>query len=159
MKSNRGFTLVEVLIALFVFGVITAIAGLNLHAYTLNRNLKSAARDIASDFAVCKQKAISESATYQIIFNVSGGSYTIQTTTGVPPAITKSVTSFGTDITIVTVAFGAASSTTVNFDARGAVTPLGNAAGDRVVLRNSRNSTATITVTAMGRTYVTFNIQ
>jgi prepilin-type N-terminal cleavage/methylation domain-containing protein len=150
MKPSKGFSLIELVIAIFVIGFIAAIAGLNLHAYTLNRNLKSAAREIASDFTLCKQKAASESNTYQIVFNVAGGSYTIQTTTGVPPAVTKSVSSFGKDITINNQTFGGA----VNFNSRGTVTPAGN-----VILRNSRNSTATITVTTMGKTNVTFNIQ
>ncbi|MEN6317791.1 MAG: prepilin-type N-terminal cleavage/methylation domain-containing protein [Syntrophaceae bacterium] len=159
MKTSKGFSLIEVLIALVVFAVIGTIAGLNLHAYTLNRNLKSAAREIASDFFLCKQKAASESTTYQIVFNVAGGSYTIQTTTGVPPAVTKSIASFGKDITIASASF---TGSTVNFQSRGAVsTPSGalNVGGDSVVLQNSRNSTATITVTTMGRTNVTFNIQ
>jgi prepilin-type N-terminal cleavage/methylation domain-containing protein len=161
LQHHKGFSLIELIIVICVFGIIAAIAGINLHAYTLNRNLRSAARDIASDFTLCKQKAVSESKTYQIVFNIAGGSYTIQTTTSNPPAVTKSVSSFGSGITIVSAAFGG-SSTTVNFDSRGTVsTPSGslNASGDTVVLRNSRGSTATIRVFTMGKTYVTFNIQ
>lgn len=162
MQSRKGFTLIELIIVICVFAIIAAIAGLNLRNYALNRNLKAAARDIAADFAICKQKAVSESATYQIVFNITGGSYTIQTTTGVPPAVTKSVTSFGRDITMVSAAFGTASSTTVNFDSRGTVsTPSGslNAGGDTVVLQNSRGSTATIRVLTMGKINATFTIK
>ena len=159
MKSSKGFTLIEVLVALIVVGIIAAIGGLNLHAYTLNRNLKSAARDIVADFAACRQKAISENTVYQIVFNVAGGSYTIQTVTGVPPAVTKSLSAIGRDISIVNATFGTASSQTVSFDTRGIIAPLGNAVGDGVILKNSRLSTATITVNTMGRTYVTFNIK
>jgi len=151
MKPSKGFSLIEVLIAIVVIGIVAAVAGLNLHAYTLNRNLKSAAREIASDFTLCKQKAASESKTYQIVFNSpSAGSYTIQTTISTDPTVVKSVSSFGKDITIDSETFGG----TVNFNSRGTITPLGN-----VNLRNSRNSTATITVTTMGRANVTFNIQ
>jgi prepilin-type N-terminal cleavage/methylation domain-containing protein len=157
LQSRKGFTLIELIIVIGLLVTIAAIGGLNLHTYTLNRNLKSAARDIVADFAACRQKAVSENTTYQIVFNVAGGSYTIQTLTGVPPAVTKSVTSFGKDIKIVSAAFGATSSLTVNFDSRGTVsTPSGllNAGGDTIILQNSRGTTATITVNTMGRTYV-----
>lgn len=151
MKPSKGFSLIEVLIAIVVIGIVAAVAGLNLHAYTLNRNLKSAARELASDFTLCKQKAASESKTYQIVFNSpSAGSYTIQTTIGTDPKTTKSVSSFGKDITINSETFGG----TVNFNSRGTVAPVGN-----VILQNSRNSTATITVTTMGKANVTFTIQ
>ena len=149
------------MIAISVLISIAAIAGLNLHAYTLNRNLRSAARDIASDFFICKGRAVSENKTYQIVFNVAGGSYAIQTVTGTPAAVTKRPSSFGSGISIVSAGFGGGQ--TINFFARGTVSPLsappGVAGDNSVLLRNSRNSIATITVTMTGRTYVTFDIK
>jgi type II secretory pathway pseudopilin PulG len=156
-----------VLIVCILIGIITAIAGLNLRNYTINRNLRSAARDVASDFTICKQRAISENAPYQILFVPGGaGSYTIQQLDSVTlmpiiaTAVTKRPSEFGQDIFIDSVAFGPALSDRVNFDKRGTVFPLGNLAPlvDGVVLKNSRNSSATVTVSATGRTYVTFNI-
>jgi len=161
MQRCKGFTLVELMIAICLLVILAAIGWLNLHAYTLNRNLRSAARDIASDFSLCKQRAVSESNTYQIVFNVTGGSYAIQTVTGVPAAVTKLPSSFGSDISIISADFGGGQ--TINFLARGTVSPLsappGVAGGNSVLLRNSRNSIATITVTMTGRTYVTFDIK
>ena len=149
------------MIAISVLIIIAAIAGLNLRAYTLNRNLRSAARDIASDFFICKERAVSESNIYQIVFNVAGGSYTIQTVTGTPAAVTKRPSSFGSGISIVSADFGGGQ--TISFFARGTVSPLspppGVAGDNSVILRNSRNSRATITVTMTGKTNVTFNIQ
>ncbi|MCX5845554.1 MAG: prepilin-type N-terminal cleavage/methylation domain-containing protein [Deltaproteobacteria bacterium] len=159
MQRCKGFTLIELLMAIVILIIIAAIGWVNLHAYTLNRNLRSAARDIASDFSLCKQRAVSENNTYQIVFNKAESSYAIQTVTGVPPAVTKLLSSFGSDISIISADFGAASSQTVTFNTRGTVTPLGNPAGDGVVLQNSRNSKATITVNTMGRTNVTFDIK
>ncbi len=160
MRNRKGFSLIELIVVIGLLAVIAAIAGLNLRNYTLNRNLKTAARNIVADFSLCKARAMSENVAYQIIFNVAGGDYTIQ-----PTNVTKrplSLSEGGSDIRIVSAGFGPAQSQTVVFDTRGMVTPLGNPAPnvDGVVLaNNSRNSTATITVNAMGRTYVTFNIQ
>ena len=162
MKRRKGFTLVELMIVIFVLACIAAISGLLLQSYTLNRNLRTAARDIASDFALYKGRAISENTTYQIVFDVTvPGSYTIQSVVNPGPVVTNLMTkkpsSFGSGISIVSATFGPGAAQTVVFNPRGTISPLGGAF-DGVVLQNSRNSQATITVNLTGRTYVTFNI-
>jgi prepilin-type N-terminal cleavage/methylation domain-containing protein len=165
MKRRNGFTLVELMIVVFLLAFISSIAGLVLHNYTLNRNLRTAARDIASDFTIYKQRAVSENITYQIAFNTPvAGSYTIQSVVNPGPVVTnvttKSPSSFGSGIGIFSATFGPGASDTVIFSPRGIVSSTGGQLldGDGVVLRNSRNSRATITVNLTGRTYVTFNI-
>ncbi|MGZ6292193.1 MAG: pilus assembly FimT family protein [Syntrophales bacterium] len=162
MKRHKGFTLVELMIVIFLLVFISAIAGLVLQNYTLNRNLRTAARDIASDFAAYKERAVSENTTYQIAFDVTApGSYTIQSVVNPGPVITnlttKSPAEFGSGIRIVSATFGPGAVQTVVFNPRGTISPLGGAF-DGVILQNSRNSQATITVNLTGRTYVTFNI-
>jgi prepilin-type N-terminal cleavage/methylation domain-containing protein len=150
MKSRKGFTLVELIIVIAVLAIITTIGGLSLHAYTLNRNLKSAAREIVSDFFVYRARAVSEGKNYRITFDIAGNSYTIQPGTSSP--VTKSPLAFGSDIRIIDANFGGGQ--TVNFLARGTVSPFGN-----IKLGNSRQSNATIKVNITGRTYVKFDIK
>jgi len=161
MKRRKGFTLVELMIVIFMLAIISAVAGLLLQNYTLNRNLRTAARNIASDFTIYKERAVSENITYQIAFDTAvPGSYTIQSVVNavVTNLTTKRPSSFGSDIRIISATFGPGASQTVIFSPRGTISPLGNAVLDGVVLQNSRNSRATITVNLTGRTYVTFNI-
>ena len=145
MKSRKRFTLIELIITIAIVAVCSTIAGLHLHAYTTNKKLESAARDIVSDFFIYKERAVSENTTYQITFDVTGNSYTIQS--GTSAAITKRLASFGPDIEILNASFG--SGQTVHFLARGTVSPFGN-----IKLKNSRASKATIKVNITGRTYV-----
>lgn len=149
MKAIKGFTLVELVITIALVAIIGAIAGLHLYAYTLNKNLKSAAQSITSDLFLCKARAISENTRYQIEFDVTGRSYTIQP--GTPAAVTKQLSEFGSDIEIESASFGRGK--TVNFYTRGTAAP-GN-----IKLKNSRLSKATIKVNITGRTHVAFDMQ
>ena len=164
MKRRKGFTLVELMIVVCILAIISAIGGLWLHSYTLNRNLRTAARDIASDFAIYKERAVSDNIIYQIAFNTPViGSYTIQSVVNavVTNLTTKSPSTFGSDITILSATFGPNASQTIRFNTRGTVSDPGGQQllnNDGVVLKNSRNSQATVTVNLTGRTYVTFNI-
>ena len=145
IQNKKGFTIVEMLIVIVVLGTIAAVASSNWNKYTVNANLRSAARDVASDFFVTREKAVSENANYRVTFDVGANNYVITNlVTGVLQ--TKTPTSFGADIVLQSVNFGGS----VDFQTRGTVS------NGNLVLRNSRGSTATITVNITGRTYVQF---
>jgi prepilin-type N-terminal cleavage/methylation domain-containing protein len=153
---HNGFTLVELLITIFLISIIATIAIPSYSGYSSNTNLKAAARNIQSDFLDLKERAIAESTAYQITFDTSGNTYTIQkgTGTGAPytPIEVKVLSAFGRDVGIFCAVFDGGIPT-ITFDGRGIATP-GN-----VVLTNSRGSTATVAASVSGRTYVQVNNQ
>jgi len=153
---QKGFTLVELLITITLILIVAAIAIPSYFGYSMNTNLKSAARNIQADFLDLKERAIAESTAYQITFDTSGNTYTIQkgTETGGPytPIEVKALSAFGGDVGIFSAVFGGGIPT-ITFEGRG-IAPTG-----KVVLTNSRGSTATIAASVSGRTYVQVNNQ
>jgi prepilin-type N-terminal cleavage/methylation domain-containing protein len=153
---QRGFTLVEVLVAIILIVIIGAIAIPSYLGYSLNTNLKAAARNIQADFLELKERAIAESTAYRITFDQSGNTYTIEkgTETGAPytPIEVKTLSAFGGDVGIFNAVFGGGIPT-ITFEGRGITTT------GKVVLTNSRGSTATIAASVSGRTYVQVNNQ
>jgi prepilin-type N-terminal cleavage/methylation domain-containing protein len=150
-SPQRGFTLVEAIIVIFIISIVAAVAIPEWRKMAVNAELKAAARDLIADFSSLKQKAMSENIAYKITFNDAEdtNSYTIQQKGGATIQI-KTPGIFGA-IRIFKAAFG--SGKTITFQTRGTSSPAGS-----VVLVNNRNSTATITVNFAGRTYVRFDI-
>jgi hypothetical protein len=121
----------------------------------INGNLRTAARDLASDFFNLKQRAMAENRMYRIPLNIGGNNYTLQQCNNTGSAcggyaitLTKNLTSVAADIT-----FDAGGTTVADFF----IQPRGMATTGVIVLRNSRGSTATINVNATGRANVQFN--
>ncbi len=167
LKTSKGFTLLELIITLAILGIVAGIAYPMFQRYAINGNLKTAARDLAADFAQLKARAISgdRDATsgnivgnrmYRISLNVAGNSYQLQqcNNEGSPCAgwatiQVKNLVRYASDIVFD------AGTTVANytFQTRGTVN-MGT-----VVLRNSRNSKATLTTNITGRTNVKFTLQ
>jgi prepilin-type N-terminal cleavage/methylation domain-containing protein len=153
--NQQGFTITEMLIVLILIAIITGIAYGAFHRMAINSNLRTAARDIASDFALLKQRAMAESRMYQLTVTIPG-SYTLEqcTTQDNPcPSWTKiqvkNLSDFGTGIIFT----GTTSPTLYSFQARGTAT------AGTIDLTNSRNSTATVSINATGRASVAFVMQ
>jgi prepilin-type N-terminal cleavage/methylation domain-containing protein len=156
MGAQRGYTLVELMVTIALIIIITAIAAPSYFSHVMNMNLKSAARNIQSDFLSLKQRAISESTTYRITFQADGNTYTIEKGTGsgspYVPLEVKTPMTFGEDIAIQYADFSGGTSA-ITFQERGIAT------NGKVVLANSRGSTAAVTTSISGRTYVQLNMQ
>jgi len=164
MQKLKGFTLIEILITIAILAIVAGIATPSFQRMAINGNLKTAARDLAADFAQLKERAIAESRMYRISLDVSGGAYNIQQceATGSScanwdpnPIQVKNLVRYANDIIFCDTG---TTVTILTFQTRGTVnTVTGNP--ETIVLRNSRNSTATIRINITGRTNVQFNMQ
>jgi len=145
--SAKGFSLAELLIVIAIIGILAAVAGYSWQRYVTNSNLRTAARDIASDFSLAKENAIKESRNYTITFDVGANSYTMA-----PAGTTKSPATFGSDIRLTLASFGF-TGPVITFQSRG------TASAGRVALTNGRGSTANVVVNITGKNYVEFAMQ
>jgi len=151
--SNGGFTLVELILALFFFAIVTAIAVPSFRGYIDNTKLKGAARQIMSDIYDVQLRAKSENAQYRITLNVDpANTYVLERVTAPAQTQTKTLSEHGSDMRITATTF---TSNQVNFQARGILSEDNRT----ITLRNSRNSTAVISVSLTGRANVQFTLQ
>ena len=153
---HKVFTLVELLLIIVLIATVATIGITSYSGYSSNTNLKAAAKHIQADFLETKERAMAEGIMYRITFDARRNIYTIEkgTETGDPyiSIEAKPLDSFGGDIGIFSAVFGGGVPT-ITFGEKGITTT------GRVVLTNSRGSTATIAASVSGRTYVQVNNQ
>jgi type II secretory pathway pseudopilin PulG len=147
-NHQKGFTLIEGVIVILILIIVAAIAVPQFQKMAINGNLKAAAKDIMSDFATVRERAISENQNYSIVFDQSNNRYTV-----VGLANPKTPAYFASDIRITGVSFG---TSPLIFQTRGTISPPGT---NTITLTNGRGSTATITVITAGRIYVQYSLQ
>jgi len=161
--NKKGFSLIEMLMVIAIVTILSAIAIPFFGGFLANRDLKSAARDIAVDIFEMKQRAIGSSNVSRIDFDVANNNYTISqcdaNNANCVVQSTKSPTAFRNDISITNAAFTGAVATRITFQPRGTVDAGAGANNAAVVLTNGRASTATISVNLTGRAYVTWSLQ
>ncbi len=154
MDNRGGFSLIELIIVIGVIGIMSTVAAYSWNGYLNNSNLKTAAREVMSDIASCKQRSVSEGIQYCMQFTDGSPNYSINASSCGAPTQTqaKNITSFGSGLTISNTNFN---SDRVSFLPRGTLSSnLGT-----IVLTNNRNSTATITINITGRAYVSFSMR
>ena len=167
----RGFTLIEVMIVLGILAIIAGIGYPLLQRTMINGNLRYAARDMVGDFNQQKQRAMAGDTTtagsriHRVSLNLGANSYTLQRCTGAAIPCngwedlqTKNLSAFGNDI-VFDVGSNKTDSTIFDFQPRGTVTFLNNKSEGKIVLKNTRESTATLITNLSGRTSVDFSMQ
>lgn len=151
--TGSGFTLIELVLALLFFAIVTAIALPSFRGYIENTKLKAAARQIVSDMAEAQQRAKAENAQYRITLGLDpANTYAVERVTAPAETQTKTLAEHGSGIRIAATTF---TSNEVNFLARGILSEDNRT----ITLRNSRNSTAQITSNLAGRTHVQYTMQ
>ncbi len=154
-EGPRGFTLAELVITMALIGIVAVIAVPTFQNIAVNGNLKTAAADLASDFALYRQRALAENRMYQITLN-DAQNYSIQRWAnpgsafgGWEPFQNKNLATIAGDIAFTT------EPGVYTFQPRGLITGDTNAIG----LTNRRGSMATMNISAAGRTSARFNFQ
>ena len=159
ISSEKGFSLIEMIIAIAELGITLAIATPNFMAWRQNTNLREAARDISSDISLYKQRAVAENIRYQIVFNQGANNYTVNVEnpagsgfyTPLVPAVTKSPADEGRNVIINNITHAGQNIT---------LQPRGTMDAGAITLQHAVRtvSTATITTNITGRVYVGYNI-
>lgn len=139
---SYGFTLIEVLIAIAIVGIISAVAVPVLQNLLPIYRLNSAAGALVSDLQYAKMKAVSQKRNIKVLFNIENNSYKMQYKdhsiwTDLTGASERNLSNAG-------ICLAAASNNPV-FSARGMVSPTAT-----VQIRNS-NGTREIKVSLCGR--------
>jgi prepilin-type N-terminal cleavage/methylation domain-containing protein len=156
IKKIKGFSLLEMMIVMAIIAIVASMASLIWQHYVNNANLRTAARELATDMAQTKQKSVGEMVHYHITITIgTPGNYTIEKwnaadTAKISDVATKSPTDFGAGLSISSTTYP---SNIINFQPRGTIS------AGKVVLQNSIGSNATIESNITGRTYVTFAMQ
>jgi len=92
VKAQRGFTLLELIVVLFLIGLILALVAPRINTGLATITLKSSARRIVSRLAYARYQAIVKRVPYQVIFDQERESYYLQegerspSEEGTPPA-------------------------------------------------------------------------
>ncbi len=76
--SSLGFTMLELMIILFILGILMAISIPSFSSWFPEYRLKCAVRELYSNMQFAKMRAIRAHETYRLTFDYTGNSYTLQ---------------------------------------------------------------------------------
>lgn len=154
MKSENGFTLIEILITIAIIGIVGSIAIMNSQKFYSNYKVKEAARQIYSDMQAARIYSIKGGSRWAICFfpGTTFTSYSVRNTPGADNTFCTSddPTSGASPFYIKNVDLSGSgfSSLTFNQNSSGMVifNPTGTASADCAVSITSGARTITVTV-------------
>ena len=79
-QKHSGFSLIELMIALAIFGIIATVAAPSFQSWSRNYQIKSASNDLYSHLQMAKIGAVKENKSWTVNFNLSG--YNIKDNSG-----------------------------------------------------------------------------
>jgi len=144
MRRNAGYTLIEVLIATAIMGLLFAIGLPRLSRLRAPYAMAGATRQIAADIQAARQRAISRNTSYRVNFNAAAKTYRLERLVGLAWTADGAVQRLPNGVNIGTITPG-----NPVFDSRG----LG--AGDVTIPLTATGATSkTVVVNVLGRTTI-----
>jgi prepilin-type N-terminal cleavage/methylation domain-containing protein len=86
-RNQDGFTLIEMMVAVVVFGLLIAIAAPSVSGYMKSSRLAGATNTLDADFHYARSLANTQRKSYQVIFQ--GSTYSVATVTPVVKILTR----------------------------------------------------------------------
>jgi type IV fimbrial biogenesis protein FimT len=76
-RNESGFTIVELLVAIAIIGILSGIAIPTFSVWLPNYRLRTAALDLYGNLQLAKMQAIRTNGEYAVVFNEGGGFYQV----------------------------------------------------------------------------------
>ena len=139
-RSERGFTVVELLAVIAIMMVVTAIATPTFYYWLPRYRLSASARQISADLQLARMKAISQNTTYRLNILAGGSTYQLEKDAGFTLESGPFTLPDG-----ITATLGPTSV----FQSRGTAS-----ATDTITVTNGDNETRAVCVRTVGRVFI-----